>query len=54
MTNGVSKKLCITGITIGAIVGMSVGEEEKLYYAVIVGVLCVIATLVQAFLDWKK
>lgn len=54
MTNGVSKKLCITAISIGAIVSMSNDAPDKLPYAIVIGAVCVIYKVVQGWLDWKK
>ena len=52
--NGVSKKLCITALSIGMIMSMSEGTDDKLPYAIVIGVICVIYKLVQAILDYKK
>jgi len=52
--NGVSKKLCITALSIGAIVQLSADAQDKLPYAVVIGAVCVIYKLVQGFIDWKK
>ena len=52
--NGVSKKLCLTALSIGMIVQLSDGAEDKLPYAIAIGVICVIYKAVQGFIDWKK
>ena len=52
--NGVSKKLCITIIGIQAIIHMSEGSEDKLYYALLIAGLVVVYKAVQAVMDWKK
>lgn len=52
--NGVSKKLCIAAMSIGAIVSMSDGADDTLPYALAVGAICVIYKLVQGWIDLKK
>ena len=52
--NGVSKKLCITALSIGMIMSMSEGAKDKLPYAIVIGVICVIYKIVQGWIDWKK
>ena len=53
MNNGVSKKLCLTIIAIQAIIQMSNGSEDKIYYALIIAGLVVVYKVVQALIDWK-
>ncbi len=48
--NGVSKKLCTSAAGIAAIVAMS-ADPGKLYFAIIIGTVCIVATLVQGYLD---
>ncbi len=49
--NGVSKKLCVT-LALGAmILQMSDGAENKMPYAIIIGVICIAYKLVQGYLD---
>ena len=53
MKNGVSKKLCMTAATILAVTQLSEGAEDKLPYALIIAVICVVYKLIQGFIDWK-
>ena len=52
--NGVSKKLCLTIIGIQAIIQMSDGSEDKIYYALIIAGLVVLYKVIQGVIDWKK
>ena len=52
--NGVSKKLCMTAVSVAAIVSLAEGAEDKLPYVIVIGVLCVIYEVAQAYLDRKK
>ena len=52
--NGVSKKLCITGAGIIAITQLSEGAVDKMPYAIIIGVMCIVYKAVQGFIDWKQ
>ena len=54
MNNGVSKKLCMTAVSILAVVQLSDGAEDKLPYAIIIASICVVYKLVQGIIDWKK
>ena len=54
MSNGVSKKLCITVAGIAAITQLSDGAPDKWPYAIVIGVMCVIYKCVQGFIDWKN
>ena len=51
--NGVSKKLCATAGGLAAIVSMG-DDPDRLPFAIIVGIICVVNTLVQGYLDLKK
>lgn len=51
--NGVSKKLCIAGISIFAVSALAEGAENKLPYALIIGGICVIYKFVQGWIDRK-
>lgn len=51
--NGVSKKLCMTAVSIAAIAQMAGDAEYKLPYAIIVGVICLVYKLIQGFIDWQ-
>ena len=52
--NGVSKKLCMTAVSIVAISQLAAEAPDKLPYAVIIGVICIFYKVVQGFLDWRK
>ena len=52
--NGVSKKLCMTAVSIAAIAQLAQSAQDKLPYAIVIGVICVVYKLVQGFIDWKK
>ena len=54
MDNGMSKKLCITIISIQAVIGLSDGSDEKMPYAVIICIIFGIYKGIQAFLDWSS
>ena len=54
MSNGVSKKLCMTAASIFAISQLADGAPDKLPYAIIIASLCVVYKVVQGFIDWKK
>ena len=54
MSNGVSKKLCITAISIGLIMQMANGAEDKLPYAIIIGVAAIVYEAIQGWIDIKK
>ncbi len=51
MNNGVSKKLCITAISITAIVQLADGAEDKWPYAIVIGCICIAYKLVQGWID---
>ncbi len=51
--NGVSKKLCMTAVSIAAVVTLAEDAPEKWKYAVIIAVICIVYKLVQGALDWK-
>ena len=52
--NGVSKKLCMTMAGVVVIGQMAEGAQDKLPYAIIVGVVCVAYKIAQTALDWKN
>ncbi len=52
--NGVSKKLCITAAGILAVTQLAAGAENKIYYAIIIGAICIVYKAIQGFIDWKK
>lgn len=52
--NGVSKKLCMTAVSIAAITQLAGDAPNKLPYAIIIGCICGVYKLVQGFLDWKS
>ncbi len=52
--NGVSKKLCMTMAGIVVVGQLADGAADKLPYAIIVGVVCVIYKVAQTVLDWKN
>ena len=52
--NGVSKKLCMTAVSIAAIVALSDGAPDKLPYAIVIGVLCIVYKAVQGWIDYKN
>lgn len=52
--NGVSKKLCVAAVSIGALVSMSDGAENKLPYAIAVTAICIVYKIIQGWIDWKK
>ena len=54
MNNGISKKLCITAMSIGLIMSMSTGAQDKLPYAIIIGVICVVYKIIQGWIDRKS
>ena len=54
MTNGVSKKLCMTAAGILAVASLAEGAKDKFAYAVIVCIIVVVYKLIQGFIDWKK
>ena len=54
MTNGVSKKLCVTMFGIQAILYMSQGSDDKLFFACLIAGVIVVFKVVQGFIDWKK
>lgn len=53
MSNGISKKLCVTIVGIQAVVKLSEGAANKLYYAAGVVIICIVFKLVQTWLDRK-
>ncbi len=52
--NGVSKKLCLTGASIAAIASLSTDAPDRLPYAIIIGVLCIVYKVVQGYIDLKN
>lgn len=54
MSNGVSKKLCITAAGILAVTELADGATEKWPYAIVIGVMCVVFKVIQGFIDWKS
>jgi len=50
--NGVSKKLCVTAVSISAVVNMAQGCKSPWPYAVVIGVICVVSVVAQAWLDY--
>ena len=52
--NGVSKKLCMTAAGILAVTQLADDTANKLPYAIIIGILCVVYELVQGFIDKKS
>jgi hypothetical protein len=54
MDNGVSKKVCITAASILAITQLAQDAPDKIPYAIVVGVICVVYKLVQGWIDYKK
>ena len=54
MSNGVSKKLFITVVCVQAVVGLAEDAQDKLKYAVIIGIIFLIYKVAQTFIDWSK
>lgn len=52
--NGVSKKLCMTAVSIVAISQLAESATDKLPYAIVICVICIVYKLVQGILDWKE
>lgn len=52
--NGVSKKLCMTAVSIVAITQLANDAHDKLPYAILIGAICVVYKIVQGVLDWKN
>ncbi len=54
MSNGVSKKLCITGFGIAMIVQLGENAPDKLPYAIAVAAIVVVYKLIQGAIDWRS
>jgi hypothetical protein len=54
MNNGVSKRLFLAVVCIQAVVGMSEGVADKIWYACIVAGIFLIFKLGQVILDWNN
>ena len=50
--NGVSKKLCVTAVSISAVVNMAQGCKDPWPYAVIIGVICIVSVVAQVWFDY--
>ena len=54
MSDRPSKKLFITVICVQAVIGMAEGEQDKLKYAIIIGIMFLIYKIAQTLIDWSK
>ena len=54
MSDRPSKKLFITVVTMQAVVGLAEDAQDKLKYAVIIGIIFLIYKAAQTFIDWSK
>ena len=54
MSEGVSKKLCITATGIAAVYGLADGANNNLPYALAIAIMCVVYKLVQGYIDTRK
>ena len=54
MNGGVSKKLFITVVCVQAVVGLADDAEDKLKYAIIIGIIFLIYKVSQTIIDRSK
>ncbi len=52
--NGVSKKVFVVTLSITAIAQMAANTQEKMPYAIVIGVIAVVYWAVQGYIDWSK
>ena len=53
--NGVSKKMCIVGLSINTVGILAASNPEFIPYAIVtIGVICVVYKFVQGYIDWSK
>ncbi len=52
--NGISKKVTILIVTVNSVIGLAANAENKLPYAILIGVMFCVYVIIRAFTERKK